>query len=216
MKRGDAEEQAALALKRVGPLRHAAHYPREMSGGQQQRVAIARALSMDPKVMLFDEPTSALDAELVGDVLAVMRELAGLGMTMMIVTHEWDSPARSVISTCSWTPARSSNPATAGCLTTVRTHARRNSSRRCCERARDRHQVGLRVAEPRALLHGLAVAAEVAAVSLALSVLVGLLLALARMSKPPLTWLAALYINIFRGVPVIVSVVWVTSASRSR
>lgn len=88
MKRGDAEEQAALALKRVGLLRHAAHYPREMSGGQQQRVAIARALSMDPKVMLFDEPTSALDAELVGDVLAVMRELAGLGMTMMIVTHE--------------------------------------------------------------------------------------------------------------------------------
>ena len=88
MKRAEAEEQAAVALKRVGLLRHAAHYPREMSGGQQQRVAIARALSLDPKVMLFDEPTSALDAELVGDVLAVMRELAELGMTMMIVTHE--------------------------------------------------------------------------------------------------------------------------------
>jgi ABC-type polar amino acid transport system ATPase subunit len=88
MKRAEAEEQAAVALKRVGLLRHAAHYPREMSGGQQQRVAIARALSMDPKVMLFDEPTSALDAELVGEVLAVMRELAELGMTMMIVTHE--------------------------------------------------------------------------------------------------------------------------------
>jgi ABC-type polar amino acid transport system ATPase subunit len=88
LKRDEAEERAALALKRVGLLRHAAHYPREMSGGQQQRVAIARALSMDPKVMLFDEPTSALDAELVGEVLAVMRELAELGMTMLIVTHE--------------------------------------------------------------------------------------------------------------------------------
>jgi putative ABC transport system ATP-binding protein len=88
MRRAEAEERAAVALKRVGLLRHAAHYPREMSGGQQQRVAIARALSMDPKVMLFDEPTSALDAELVGEVLAVMRELAELGMTMMIVTHE--------------------------------------------------------------------------------------------------------------------------------
>jgi ABC-type polar amino acid transport system ATPase subunit len=88
MKRSEAEERAAVALKRVGLLRHAAHYPRELSGGQQQRVAIARALSMDPKVMLFDEPTSALDAELVGEVLAVMRELAVLGMTMLIVTHE--------------------------------------------------------------------------------------------------------------------------------
>jgi ABC-type polar amino acid transport system ATPase subunit len=88
MKRGEADERAAIALKRVGLLRHAAHYPREMSGGQQQRVAIARALSLDPKVMLFDEPTSALDAELVGEVLAVMRELAELGMTMIIVTHE--------------------------------------------------------------------------------------------------------------------------------
>jgi ABC-type polar amino acid transport system ATPase subunit len=88
LKRPEAEEQAAVALKRVGLLRHAAHYPREMSGGQQQRVAIARALSMDPKVMLFDEPTSALDAELVGEVLGVMRELAELGMTMIIVTHE--------------------------------------------------------------------------------------------------------------------------------
>ena len=59
-----------------------------MSGGQQQRVAIARALSLDPKIMLFDEPTSALDAELVGEVLAVMRELAVGGMTMVVVTHE--------------------------------------------------------------------------------------------------------------------------------
>jgi ABC-type polar amino acid transport system ATPase subunit len=87
-KRAEAEERAALALRRVGLLRHAAHYPNELSGGQQQRVAIARALSLDPKIMLFDEPTSALDAELVGEVLQVMRELAVGGMTMVVVTHE--------------------------------------------------------------------------------------------------------------------------------
>ncbi|MEP6813418.1 MAG: amino acid ABC transporter ATP-binding protein [Actinomycetota bacterium] len=88
MRRGEAEERAAIALKQVGLLRWAAHFPGELSGGQQQRVAIARALSLDPKVMLFDEPTSALDPELVGEVLAVMRELAESGMTMVIVTHE--------------------------------------------------------------------------------------------------------------------------------
>jgi ABC-type polar amino acid transport system ATPase subunit len=87
-KRAEAEERAAMALRRVGLLRHAAHYPNELSGGQQQRVAIARALSLDPKIMLFDEPTSALDAELVGEVLEVMRELALEGMTMVVVTHE--------------------------------------------------------------------------------------------------------------------------------
>jgi ABC-type polar amino acid transport system ATPase subunit len=86
--RSEAEERAASALKRVGLLRWAAHYPAELSGGQQQRVAIARALSLDPKVMLFDEPTSALDPELVGEVLAVMRSVAESGMTMVIVTHE--------------------------------------------------------------------------------------------------------------------------------
>ena len=63
-------------------------YPAELSGGQQQRVAIARSLAMQPKLMLFDEPTSALDAELVGEVLAVMRDLAQTGMTMIVVTHE--------------------------------------------------------------------------------------------------------------------------------
>ena len=88
MRRREAEKRAAAALKQVGLLRWAAHYPAELSGGQQQRVAIARALSLDPEVMLFDEPTSALDPELVGEVLAVMRELAESGMTMVIVTHE--------------------------------------------------------------------------------------------------------------------------------
>ncbi|WP_232836804.1 amino acid ABC transporter ATP-binding protein, partial [Lentzea terrae] len=63
-------------------------YPAQLSGGQQQRVAIARALAMDPSIMLFDEPTSALDPELVGEVLAVMRDLAHHGMTMLLVTHE--------------------------------------------------------------------------------------------------------------------------------
>ena len=86
--RDEAEERAARSLKQVGLLRWAGHFPAELSGGQQQRVAIARALSLDPKVMLFDEPTSALDAELVGEVLAVMRTLAQTGMTMVIVTHE--------------------------------------------------------------------------------------------------------------------------------
>jgi ABC-type polar amino acid transport system ATPase subunit len=88
VKRNEAEERAAHALQRVGLLRHAAHFPREMSGGQQQRVAIARALALDPKVMLFDEPTSALDPELVGEVLGVMRSVAESGMTMVVVTHE--------------------------------------------------------------------------------------------------------------------------------
>ncbi|EHN10244.1 ATP-binding protein [Patulibacter medicamentivorans] len=87
-KRPQAEHQAAEALRRVGLLERAAHYPRQLSGGQQQRVAIARALALDPQVMLFDEPTSALDPELVGGVLATMRELAETGMTMLIVTHE--------------------------------------------------------------------------------------------------------------------------------
>ncbi|HEY4276830.1 MAG TPA: amino acid ABC transporter ATP-binding protein [Conexibacter sp.] len=88
VKRGEAEDRAAHALRRVGLLRWAAHCPPELSGGQQQRVAIARALALDPQVMLFDEPTSALDPELVGEVLSVMRTVAESGMTMVVVTHE--------------------------------------------------------------------------------------------------------------------------------
>ena len=75
-------------LEKVGLAEKIDAYPAHLSGGQQQRVAIARALSMDPDMMLFDEPTSALDPELVGDVLAVMKDLASEGMTMMVVTHE--------------------------------------------------------------------------------------------------------------------------------
>jgi len=87
---GKAEARAhALELLDGVGLAHKAHaYPHELSGGQQQRVAIARALAMRPAIMLFDEPTSALDPEMVGEVLGVMRKLAGQGMTMVCVTHE--------------------------------------------------------------------------------------------------------------------------------
>jgi polar amino acid transport system ATP-binding protein len=81
-------DRALKLLDRVGLAERVAAYPAQLSGGQQQRVAIARALAMEPKLMLFDEPTSALDPELVGEVLAVMRDLALSGMTMIVVTHE--------------------------------------------------------------------------------------------------------------------------------
>jgi polar amino acid transport system ATP-binding protein len=83
-----ARKQAMEMLERVGLSDKANAYPQELSGGQKQRVAIARALCMKPDIMLFDEPTSALDPEMVGEVLEVMKELARLGMTMIIVTHE--------------------------------------------------------------------------------------------------------------------------------
>jgi polar amino acid transport system ATP-binding protein len=84
----ESRRRAAEVLERVGLAEKVDEYPSRLSGGQQQRVAIARALAMEPKVMLFDEVTSALDPELVKDVLDVMRELAKLGMTMLVVTHE--------------------------------------------------------------------------------------------------------------------------------
>ena len=86
--RGEAVDVARANLEKVGLASRADAFPAHLSGGQQQRVAIARALSMNPDMMLFDEPTSALDPELVGDVLAVMKQLASEGMTMMVVTHE--------------------------------------------------------------------------------------------------------------------------------
>ena len=87
-RRSEAIDEAMALLEQVGLAAKRVAYPSELSGGQQQRVAIARALAMRPKLMLFDEPTSALDPELVGDVLAVMRNLASSGMTMIVVTHE--------------------------------------------------------------------------------------------------------------------------------
>ncbi|MBL6453709.1 amino acid ABC transporter ATP-binding protein [Belnapia sp. T6] len=86
--RAEAEARAREALDRVHLADRAGHYPGQLSGGQQQRVAIARAIALEPRVMLFDEPTSALDPELVGGVLAAMRELRESGMTMVVVSHE--------------------------------------------------------------------------------------------------------------------------------
>jgi ABC-type polar amino acid transport system ATPase subunit len=88
MPRRDADARAHELLAMVGLEEKAHQYPHQLSGGQQQRVAIARALMMNPHVMLFDEVTSALDPELVGEVLVVMRDLARMGMTMLVVTHE--------------------------------------------------------------------------------------------------------------------------------
>ena len=88
IKEEDAKKKAYDLLKKVGLLDKANAYPASLSGGQKQRIAIARALCMEPDVMLFDEPTSALDPEMVGEVLAVMKDLAKEGMTMVVVTHE--------------------------------------------------------------------------------------------------------------------------------
>ena len=88
MTKAEAKAKAMELLARVGLADKADAYPHQLSGGQQQRVAIARSLAMNPDIMLFDEPTSALDPEMVGEVLAVMKELAAAGMTMIVVTHE--------------------------------------------------------------------------------------------------------------------------------
>ncbi len=88
MTQAEADEKAMQLLRRVGLEEKADAYPSQLSGGQKQRIAIVRALAMNPKVILFDEPTSALDPEMVGEVLAVMKELAEEGMTMVVVTHE--------------------------------------------------------------------------------------------------------------------------------
>jgi len=88
MSQEEAREKAIELLRKVGLPDKDDEYPSKLSGGQKQRVAIARALAMDPEIMLFDEPTSALDPEMVGEVLAVMKQLALEGMTMVVVTHE--------------------------------------------------------------------------------------------------------------------------------
>ena len=87
-KKAEAEEKAKYFLEKVGMLPYINAKPKQLSGGQKQRVAIARALAMEPEVLLFDEPTSALDPQMVGEVLAVMRQLAVEGLTMIVVTHE--------------------------------------------------------------------------------------------------------------------------------
>lgn len=95
LNRSDAMKKAEYELARVGLMEHKLKFPAQLSGGQKQRVGIARALAMDPLIMLFDEPTSALDPELIGEVLAVMKQLVVDGMTMIVVTHEMGF-ARSV------------------------------------------------------------------------------------------------------------------------
>ncbi len=95
MPRAEAVEIGRRMLDKVGLSDRCDHYPSQLSGGQQQRVAIARALATNPEIIFFDEPTSALDPELIGEVLAVMRQLADEGMTMLVVTHEM-SFARNV------------------------------------------------------------------------------------------------------------------------
>ena len=90
--REESREQAMKFLTKVGMAPFINAKPRQLSGGQKQRVAIARALAMEPEVLLFDEPTSALDPEMVGEVLSVMRDLAGEGLTMLVVTHEMPFP----------------------------------------------------------------------------------------------------------------------------
>ena len=97
MKKQEAEKRALEALERVGMADKVKNYPSQLSGGQQQRAAIARALASQPEIIYFDEPTSALDPELIGEVLAVMRQLAEDGMTMLVVTHEMEF-ARNVSS----------------------------------------------------------------------------------------------------------------------
>ena len=88
MSRDEANKKADALLTRIGLLDKAETYPNMLSGGQKQRIAILRSLAMNPAVMLFDEPTSALDPEMVGEVLALMKDLADEGMTMIVVTHE--------------------------------------------------------------------------------------------------------------------------------
>ena len=88
LSKSQASEKADMLLKRIGLADKSNAYPNQLSGGQKQRVAIVRALAMNPDVLLFDEPTSALDPEMVGEVLSLMKDLAGEGMTMVVVTHE--------------------------------------------------------------------------------------------------------------------------------
>ena len=176
-------ESVPVELRRVGLLHHVAKYPNELSGGQQQRVAIARALAMDPKVMLFDEPTSALDPELVGEVLATMRQVAESGMTMVVVTHEMGFAKEVGDLNMFMEDGASSSRAGARSSGAARTSAPASSWRRCCECRRQRlgPSLGRRLRQSRPAANGAPGRAEVGSVALVPSTVVGLFLALLRM-----------------------------------
>src|SRR5699024_10281635 len=124
-------------LEKVGLSDKAGAYPNQLSGGQQQRVAIARALAMEPKMMLFDEPTSALDPELVGEVLAVMKQLAEEGRTMVVVAHEMGFASEVGDRVLVMDDGASSKKALPNRSSTPRSpSARRGSSTRCSEASR--------------------------------------------------------------------------------
>ena len=189
MKRSEAEERAAEALRagRAPAVRRRA-IPAELSGGQQQRVAIARALSLDPKVMLFDEPTSALDPELVGEVLAVMRHVAESGMTMVIVTHELNFAREIGDFNVFMDEGLIAESGPARLLRQLHEPAHEAVHGGGALMLVATYDWGLAWDNRSQYLHGLLTALEVAAVAIVLSVIVGLLLALARMSRPPLSW----------------------------
>ena len=136
--REEADDIGRRALNEVGLADKAASFPNELSGGQQQRVAIARALALGPRIVLFDEPTSALDPELVGSVLAVLRDLKANGMTMLVVSHELRFARDAADRSSSWTRARSSRRARRRPSSARRARvAHAPSSPSCCDEARD-------------------------------------------------------------------------------
>ena len=134
--RAGRDSRARELLETVGLEEKAHQHPHQLSGGQQQRVAIARALMMEPHVMLFDEVTSALDPELVGEVLIVMRDLARVGMTMLVVTHEMQFAREVGDGSSSWTRAGSSRRACPPTCSTTRGTSARGGS--CAARSSSR------------------------------------------------------------------------------
>jgi general L-amino acid transport system ATP-binding protein len=139
MSKREASELALSLLERVRIPEQAHKYPSQLSGGQQQRVAIARALAMQPRLLLFDEPTSALDPEMVSEVLDTMRELAGEGMTMVVVTHELDFARHVADRAVFMADGRIVETGTPAQLLDAAQHARTREFVEQAARRRDRH-----------------------------------------------------------------------------
>lgn len=207
MKKDAATKLAMEELARVGLADKADAYPAQLSGGQQQRVSIARALAMSPKLILFDEPTSALDPELIGEVLTVMIELAKEGMTMLVVSHEMGF-ARSVADEIIFMEH--------GVIV-------EQGPRSAVQRAQARPHRGVPAQDHRALrgdglmelvfewnwlpqlANGLVITIEITVICIAIGIVLGLFLAMARVYGS--RWLslpAAIYIQFFRGTPLLV------------